>query len=99
MNPRLKPAPLALGIALALGAGAMARADALWEFTPKIEAGYLYDDNYRLSRPSTEIPVNGPVVDAALDMATTTQTGQFLFTPRVRATYFSDRQDLDSVDY
>src|SRR5512138_3201095 len=34
-----------------------------------------------------------------LNMATTTQTGQFLFTPRVRATYFANQQDLDSVDY
>jgi hypothetical protein len=99
MNARLKPGSVAVAVALALGAGAAARADALWEFTPKVEAGYMYDDNYRLSQPGTEIQVNGPVVDAALEMATLTQTGQFSFTPRVRATYFSQEDDLDSVDY
>jgi len=104
MNARLNPgrvarAPIYVGMALALGAGAAARADALWEFTPKVEAGYLYDDNYRLTQPGTETAVNGPMVDAALEMATLTQTGQFTFTPRVRATYFADQQDLDSVNY
>ena len=89
MNARLTPSRLAFAVALALGAGAAARADAVWEFTPKIEAGYLYDDNYRLTQPGTEIQVNGPMLDAALDMTTLTQTGQFTFTPRVRATYFA----------
>jgi hypothetical protein len=90
---------LVAAICLALGAGQAARADAVWEFTPTIEAGYMYDDNYRLTQPGTEIAVNGPVVDAALEMATITQTGQLTFTPRVHATYFSNNQDLDSVDY
>jgi hypothetical protein len=99
MNTRLTRGPLALAVALALGAGSAARADALWEFTPKIEAGYLYDDNYRLTQPGTEVQVNGPLVDAAFEMATLTQTGHFTFTPRVRATYFADEHDLDSVDY
>jgi hypothetical protein len=99
MNARLTPGSLAFAVVLALGAGTAARADAVWEFTPKIEAGYLYDDNYRLTQPGTEVQVNGPLVDAALEMATLTQTGQFTFTPRVRATYFSEEQDLDSVDY
>jgi hypothetical protein len=99
MNARLKLRHVAIGVTLALGAGAAARADAVWEFTPHVEAGYLYDDNYRLSEPGTEIQVNGPLVDAALEMATVTQTGQLTFTPRVRATYFTDEPDLDSVDY
>jgi hypothetical protein len=99
MNARLTPARVAVGVALALGAVATARADAVWEFTPHIEAGYLYDDNYRLTQPGTEIQVNGPLLDAALEMATVTQTGQLTFTPRVRATYFSEEDDLDSVDY
>lgn len=99
MNARLTPSRVAVAVALALGAGSAARADAVWEFTPKIEAGYLYDDNYRLTQPGTETAVNGPLVDAAFEMATVTQTGQFLLTPRVRATYFANQQDLDSVDY
>jgi hypothetical protein len=32
-------------------------------------------------------------------MRTLTQTGEFSFTPRVRATYFPDETDLDGVDY
>lgn len=99
MNARLKPGSVAVAVALALGAGAAARADALWEFTPTVQAGYMYDDNYRLSQPGEEIQVNGPMVDAALEMATLTQTGQLTFTPRVRATYFAQQDELDSVDY
>lgn len=99
MRTRLKFRLVACGVALALGAGSAARADAVWEFTPHVEAGYLYDDNYRLTEPGTEIQVNGPLLDAAFEMATVTQTGQLTFTPRVRATYFTDEDDLDSVDY
>src|SRR3954471_24022821 len=88
---------LAAGIALAASQGA--RADAVWEFTPTIQAGYLYDDNYRLTSPGTEVSVDGPLLDAALQMRTLTQTGEFSFIPRVRATYFADQSELDSVDY
>jgi len=72
---------------------------AAWELNPSVEAGLLYDDNYRLTQPGTEIDVQGPVVDAALEMRTLTETGEFSFTPRVRATYFPDQTDLDTVDY
>jgi hypothetical protein len=98
MNARLDHR-LVAAICLALGAGQAARADAVWDFTPTVQAGYLYDDNYRLTGPGTEIQVDGPLVDAALQMRTLTQTGEFSFTPRVRATYFADQDDLDSVDY
>jgi len=74
-------------------------AAAAWEFNPTVEAGVLYDDNYRLTPAGTEIDVQGPVVDAALELRTLTQTGEFSFTPRVRAIYFPDATDLDTVDY
>jgi hypothetical protein len=86
----------ALGLAAALSVPVVA---APWEFNPTVEAGYLYDNNYRLSMPGAEIDVQGPLVDAALELRTLTQTGEFSFTPRVRATYFSDAPELDSVDY
>jgi hypothetical protein len=70
-----------------------------WEFNPRVEAGYLYDDNYRLTSPGTEISVSGPMVDAEMELRTLTQTGEFSITPRVRATYFPDETDLDAVDY
>jgi len=72
---------------------------AAWELNPTVEAGLLFDDNYRLTQPGTEIDVQGPVVDAALEMRTLTQTGEFSFTPRIRATYFPDETELDTVDY
>jgi hypothetical protein len=82
----------ALGVATAVSA-------APWEFNPRVEAGYLYDDNYRLALPGAEQPVDGPMADAELEMRTLTQTGEFSFAPRVRATYFSGAEELDSVDY
>jgi hypothetical protein len=101
MNARVHKAVLvALGTtSLGLGAAGGAWADAAWEFTPTVEAGYLIDDNYRLSQPGTEVEVSGPLVDAELAMRTLTQRGEFSFTPRVRATYFPDERDLDSTDY
>jgi hypothetical protein len=71
---------------------------AAWEMNPTIEAGYLYDDNYRLSSPGGEIEVQGPVVDAAIELRTLTQKGELSLTPRVRGTYFPDASDLDTVD-
>ncbi len=85
--------PLA-GALVSVPAGA-----APWELNPSVEAGYLYNDNYRLTIPGTEIEVQGPMVDASLELRTLTQTGEFSFTPRVRATYFPDATDLDAVDY
>jgi hypothetical protein len=101
MNARVHNAVLtALGTAsLGLGAAGSAHADAAWEFTPTVEAGYLIDDNYRLAPPGSEIEVSGPLVDAELAMRTLTQRGEFSFTPRVRATYFPDERELDSTDY
>ncbi len=85
----------ALGVTMASGA----HADAAWEITPTVEAGYLIDDNYRLTQPGTEVDVAGPMLDAQLQLLTRTQKGEFSFTPRVRATYFPDESDADSQDY
>jgi hypothetical protein len=35
----------------------------------------------------------------ALEMRVRQPAGEFSFTPRIRATYFPDEQDLDTVDY
>jgi hypothetical protein len=83
----------------AFGVIAATAVAAPWEFNPRVEAGYLYDDNYRLTAPGGEIDVSGPLVDAAVELRTITQTGEFSFTPRVRATYFPDAKELDAVDY
>lgn len=83
---------------VAMGLGVAAHAGP-WEVNPRIEAGYLYDDNYRLVQPGGEQSVDGPIADAEVELRTLTQTGEFSFAPRVRATYFSDAEELDSVDY
>jgi hypothetical protein len=70
-----------------------------WQFNPTVEAGYLYDDNYRLSPPGSEIDVQGALLDAQLELLNLTQAGEFSFTPRVRATYFPDERDVDTTDY
>jgi len=54
---------LAVAVALSLPAGA-----APWEWHPSVEAGYLFDDNYRLSTPNNEIDVQGPLLDAELEL-------------------------------
>ena len=35
-----------------------------WELNPRVEAGYLFDDNYRLTAPGSEIEVQGPLLGA-----------------------------------
>jgi len=70
-----------------------------WELNPSVEAGYLFDDNYRLTSPGTEIDVQGPVADASLEMRARMPSGEFSFTPRIRATYFPNERDLDTTDY
>jgi hypothetical protein len=101
MKPRNPNAGLrrAMLAALSLGTAGTVLADAAWEFTPTIEAGYLIDDNYRLTSAGSEIEVSGPLVDAELMMRTLTERGEFAFTPRVRATYFPSETDLDSTDF
>jgi hypothetical protein len=87
------------GAAFIAGACWMPAQGAPWELNPTVEAGYLYDDNYRLTTPGSETEVQGPMVDAQLELRTLTETGEFSFTPRVRATYFPDETELDAVDY
>ncbi len=88
---------VAAGVLAALASVSANAAD--WEMNPRLEAGYLYDDNYRLNTPGTESDVAGPLADAQREWRALTPTSEFSLTPRVRATYFSDAEDLDSVDY
>jgi len=88
---------IAMAVGGALAAGGAAAAD--WELNPTLEAGYLYDDNYRLTAPGTEISVQGPMADAQLEMRARNPSGEFSFTPRIHATYFPNEQDLDTTDY
>ena len=103
MNHRIRrPGTMRPGVAAGVAVPSSLAGSAIaapWEFNPRVEAGYLYDDNYRLTAPGGEIDVSGPLVDAELELRSITQTGEFSFTPRVRATYFPDAKELDAVDY
>jgi len=90
-------APLAVCTPLALVAPSAGAAD--WEVKPRLEAGYQWDDNYRLSLPGTEIEVSGAMADAQLEIEARSQTVEFSFTPRVRATYFPNDREENSEDY
>ena len=99
--PALKSGAIASAIATGV-LGALGTVPALaadWELNPRIEAGYLYDDNYRLDVEGNETSVTGPMLDAQMEWRALTPTSDFSLTPRVRATYFSDASELDSVDY
>src|SRR6187549_1091568 len=87
------------GVVLLAGAMSLPAVAADWEFNPTLEAGYLYDDNYRLATEGNEIKVSGPLADAQIEFRALTQTGEFSFTPRIRATYFPDETQLDATDY
>jgi hypothetical protein len=88
-----------LGGALALAACATVARGTDWEMNPRVEAGYLTDDNYRLTPPGTEIDVQGPMADAQMEFRALNPKGEFSFTPRVRATWFPSESELDAVDY
>ncbi len=93
----LQRAPLVLVAPIALVAPFAGAAD--WEVKPRIEAGYQWDDNYRLSLPGTETEVSGAMADAQLEIESRSQTVEFSFTPRVRATYFPNDDEENSEDY
>jgi hypothetical protein len=93
---RVLAVTVATAVAAAMSSAGVA---ADWQFNPTVEAGYLYDDNYRLSEPGAEIDVQGGLLDAQLEMLDAMPAGEFSFTPRVRATYFPDERPLDTTDY
>src|SRR5262245_14811774 len=77
-----------LGIPVVLACSAAQAAN--WEFAPRVEAGYRYNDNYRLDLPGGEIEVSGAEGDAALTIRTLDPRTHFEITPRIQATYFPD---------
>lgn len=93
----MKMHTVAAAVAAALLGGTAFSAD--WELNPRVEAGYMVDDNYRLANSGAEIQVQGPLVDAQLEMRARMPQSEFSFTPRVSATYFPSEKELDSVDY
>jgi Putative beta-barrel porin 2 len=70
-----------------------------WEFAPRLEGGYRYNDNYRMNQPGGELEVSGAEGDVRLTLRTVDPRTNFEITPRVRATYFPGEGDEDSTDY
>jgi hypothetical protein len=86
-------------VALPIALSANSATAANWEIAPRLEAGYLYNDNYRLDLPGQEIDVSGAEADAAVTFRTVDPRTNFEITPRINSTYFPDERDEDSNDY
>lgn len=86
-------------VAVPVALAACSATAANWEVSPRVEAGYTYNDNYRLDQPGQEVDVSGPEADAAVTFSTVDPRTNFEVTPRIRADYFSDAKDEDSTDY
>lgn len=87
--------PVILFAALAVAGGASAEN---WESAPRVQAGYRYSDNYHLGPPGTEVAASGGEADGQVTFRTLDPRTQIEITPRVRATYFPDAPQDDSVD-
>jgi hypothetical protein len=100
-NPYRRAAQAPLGLVVALPAlfAAGQAAAANWEFAPRVSAGYIYNDNYRLELPGGEIEVSGGEVDAAATLRTIDPRTTFEITPRIDATFFPDEREQESTDY
>jgi hypothetical protein len=83
---------------LSLQAAAITQAQN-WEFTPRLQLGYMFNDNYRLDFPGNEVDVSGALIDAKLPLSLATPVRKVEIAPRVRSTYFPDERDEDSNDY
>lgn len=85
------------GLPLVLVACSVSAAN--WEVAPRVQAGYRYSDNYRLSPPGQEIDVSGGEVDVGVTFRTVDPRTNFEFTPRINSTYFPDEKSEDATNY
>jgi hypothetical protein len=88
------------GAGALLGLSVGVRADN-WEVLPRIEAGGLWNDNYRLGDvPGQKAHVYGPYVDAQLSMDLLSPASKLDITPRVHSTFFpTDHADQSNDGY
>jgi hypothetical protein len=90
---------VALGAGALLGLGHGSASADNWEFTPRLEGGGTYNDNYRLADiPADKMQVYGPYVDVQLSLHLISQTSKLEFVPRVHATYFPTDHADQSTD-
>jgi hypothetical protein len=83
--------PLALAVCSASAAN--------WEVSPRVQAGYRYNDNYHLEQPGGEVEVSGGEAEVGVTFNTVDPRTNFEITPRINATYFPDEKEEDSTDY
>jgi len=87
-----------------LGAGALiglapASRAGNWELLPRLEAGGMWNDNYRLAElPGQQLDVYGPYLDAQLAMDLLTPTSKLDIVPRVRWDNFPTDHADQSTD-
>ncbi len=104
-NSSVRNSRARLAVRLACAAAAAcatpaAFADIDWVFDPRIEAGAVYNDNYRLTdQRGQEIEVKGGDIDAALGIRGADQRSQYALTPRIRSTFFPDASSEEATDY
>jgi hypothetical protein len=81
-----------------IGLTARAHANA-WDLVPRIEAGGMYNDNFRLAEGSVpKTSVYGPYIDASLDAILLNQLTKLEIVPRVHSTYFPGDTADESTD-
>lgn len=86
-----------VGLPVALAACSVHAAN--WEIAPRAQAGYRYNDNYRLSLPGAEIDVSGAEADVEATFRTVDPRTNFEITPRIVATYFPNERTEDATNY
>jgi len=84
---------------LPLALAACSATAANWDISPRVQAGYRYNDNYHLEQPGGEIEVSGGEAEVGVTFKTVDPRTNFEITPRINATYFPDEKEEDSTDY
>jgi len=84
---------------LPLALAACSATAANWDISPRVQAGYRYNDNYHLEQPGGEVEVSGGEADVGVTFKTVDPRTNFEITPRINATYFPDEKEEDSTDY
>jgi len=70
-----------------------------WDVSPRVQAGYRYNDNYHLEQPGGEVEVSGGEAEVGVTFRTVDPRTNFEITPRINSTYFPNERDEDSTDY
>jgi hypothetical protein len=70
-----------------------------WEFVPRLQLGYEFNDNYRLDFAGNETDVSGAMADFTLPIRLVNPVKRAEIAPRIRSTLFPGDREEDSNDY